>query len=57
MLIVSEAIRHLIVSKADSPTIFRKAVEEGMQPLREDGTRKVVAGITTLEELVRVTQE
>jgi len=57
MLIVSEAIRHLIVNKADSPTIFRKALEEGMQPLRADGTRKVIAGMTTLEELMRVTQE
>jgi general secretion pathway protein E len=57
ILMVSEAIRQLIMKKADSTTIGRKAVEEGMRTLREDGARKVIAGITTLEEVVRVTQE
>jgi general secretion pathway protein E len=45
------------MKKADSTTIGRKAVEEGMRSLREDGARKVIAGITTLEEVVRVTQD
>ena len=57
ILLVSEAIRQLIMKKADSTTIGRKAVEEGMRSLREDGARKVIAGITTLEEVVRVTQD
>ncbi|MBM4331505.1 MAG: type II secretion system protein GspE [Deltaproteobacteria bacterium] len=57
MLIMSEAIRQLIMKKADSATVGRKAVEEGMKTLREDGARKVISGITTLEEVVRVTQE
>jgi type II secretory ATPase GspE/PulE/Tfp pilus assembly ATPase PilB-like protein len=57
MLIVSEAIRHLIMKKADSTSICRKAIEEGMKTLREDGARKVVAGVTTLEEVMRVTRE
>jgi len=57
ILLVSEEIRQLIMKKADSTTIGRKAVEEGMRTLREDGARKVIAGITTLEEVVRVTQE
>ena len=57
MLFVSEAIRHLIMKKADSASICRKAIEEGMKTLREDGARKVVAGVTTLEEVVRVTRE
>ena len=57
MLFVSEAIRHLIMKKADSTSICRKAIEEGMKTLREDGARKVVAGVTTLEEVVRVTRE
>jgi len=56
-LLVSEGIRQLIMKKADSTTIGRKAIEEGMRTLREDGARKVIAGITTLEEVVRVTQE
>jgi general secretion pathway protein E len=57
ILLVSEGIRQLIMKKADSTTIGRKAVEEGMRTLREDGARKVLAGVTTLEEVVRVTQE
>jgi general secretion pathway protein E len=57
ILLVSEGIRQLIMKKADSTTIGRKAIEEGMRTLREDGSRKVIEGITTLEEVVRVTQE
>lgn len=57
MLIMSEAIRQLIMKKSDSATVGRQAVEEGMKTLREDGARKVIDGITTLEEVVRVTQD
>jgi general secretion pathway protein E len=57
ILLVSETIRQLIMKKADSASIGRQAVEEGMKTLREDGARKIVEGITTLEEVVRVTQE
>jgi general secretion pathway protein E len=57
MLTVSEAIRQLIMKKADSTSICRQAVGEGMKTLREDGAQKVMAGVTTLEEVVRVTQE
>jgi len=56
-LSVSETIRQLIMRKADSATIFQKALEEGMKALQDDGAEKVLAGITTLEELIRVTQE
>ena len=56
-LSVSEPIRQLIMRKADSTTIAQKALEEGMKALRDDGAEKVLAGITTLEELIRVTQE
>jgi general secretion pathway protein E len=57
MLIISDSIRPLIMEKADSTTISRQAIREGMRTLREDGARKVMAGLTTLEEVVRVTQE
>ncbi len=57
ILIVSDSIRQLIMRKADSTTIAQKALEEGMKTLREDGARKVLEGITTLEELVRVSQD
>ncbi|MCX5906482.1 MAG: type II secretion system protein GspE, partial [Deltaproteobacteria bacterium] len=57
ILIVSEKIRQLIMKNADSATIVCQAVEEGMRTLRQDGARKVAAGVTTLEEVLRVTQE
>lgn len=57
ILNVSEPIRQLIMRKADSGSIAKQAIKEGMRPLREDGLRKVIAGITTIGEVVRVTQE
>ncbi len=57
ILMVSDSIRHLVMKKADSTTIARRATEEGTKNLREDGARKVLEGITTLEELARVSQE
>jgi general secretion pathway protein E len=57
IMLVSEAIRQLIMRKADSATIARQAREEGMKMLRHDGAEKVLAGVTALEELVRVSQE
>mgnify|MGYP000536629139 CR=1 FL=1 len=57
ILRVSEPIRQLIMKKADAATIARRAAEEGMRSLRREGAEKVLAGITSLEELARVTQE
>ena len=57
ILHISDAIRQLVLSNADASAIRRLALDEGMQPMREDGFRKVLAGITTLEEVVRVTPE
>jgi general secretion pathway protein E len=57
ILIVSDAIRHLILKKDDSTSICRQAFEEGMKTLRDDGAQEVIAGVTTLEEVARVTQE
>jgi general secretion pathway protein E len=57
IMLVSEPIRHLIMRKADSASIARQALEEGMKTLRDDGAEKVLAGVTAVEELVRVTQE
>ena len=49
------AIRRLIVEKSSSHIIRRKAREIGMTTLREDGWDKVSKGITTVEEILRVT--
>ena len=42
--------------KASSEEIRERAVKKGMRLLKEDGWEKVKAGITTLEEVLRVTQ-
>ncbi|MEK7879560.1 MAG: ATPase, T2SS/T4P/T4SS family, partial [candidate division NC10 bacterium] len=54
---VGEEIRGLILRKASSGEIRRRATEQGMLTLREDGWAKAKAGITTTEEIFRVTQE
>jgi len=54
---VGEEIRGLILRKASTGEIRRRAIEQGMLTLREDGWAKAKAGITTAEEILRVTQE
>jgi type IV pilus assembly protein PilB len=57
LLIVNDQIRKLIVDKASSGIIKKKAVETGMKTLRDDGMDKVLKGITTPEEVIKATQE
>ncbi|UCD84269.1 MAG: type II secretion system ATPase GspE [Deltaproteobacteria bacterium] len=57
LLLVDDKIRTLILNNADSNTIKREGVKRGMYTLRMDGSQKVVDGITTIEEVLRVTQE
>ncbi|HRX15387.1 MAG TPA: type II secretion system ATPase GspE [Spirochaetota bacterium] len=54
LLVVSNAIKKLIVSNADAGTIKEQAVKEGMQTLYLDGLSKVIDGTTTIEEVLRV---
>ena len=56
LLIVTESIRPLIMSRAPASTIAHEAIKGGMRTLRQDGWKKVNAGLTTLEEVLRVTQ-
>jgi len=56
LLLLNEALRPLILSRASSTTIAARAMEQGMRTLRVDGWNKVKAGITTIEEVLRVTQ-
>jgi len=51
---VSEAIQGLIVDHATSAEIQRKAIEEGMITMRQDGYLKALNGLTTLDEVNRV---
>jgi type II secretory ATPase GspE/PulE/Tfp pilus assembly ATPase PilB-like protein len=56
LLVVTEALRPLIMNRAPASTLAQKAIEGGMRTLRNDGWVKVKAGRTTIEEVLRVTQ-
>jgi type II secretion system protein E len=57
ILVLSEPVRELILARASSQQIRKKAIDLGMLTLRQDGWQKAVAGITTLDEVIRVTQQ
>jgi type II secretion system protein E len=56
LLLVTEALRPLIMNRAPATTIAARAIEAGMRTLRTDGWNKVKEGTTTIEEVLRVTQ-
>ncbi len=56
LLVMNETIREMILRKESSDKVEAKAVELGMKPMVQDGWEKVFAGITTPEEVRRVTQ-
>jgi type II secretion system protein E len=56
LLLVSEAIRPLIMNRSSSTAIAQRAMDAGMRTLRTDGWNKVKGGETTIEEVLRVTQ-
>ena len=53
---MSDAIRHHIARGADANIIREQAISEGMRTLRQDALEKLAAGLTTPEEVVRVTR-
>ncbi len=57
VLYVSETIKKLITSQASSDDIQKQAVKEGMVTMLEDGFMKAAQGITSIEEILRVTKE
>jgi general secretion pathway protein E len=56
-LVMSDALRRLIMTHAEAGEIHRLAIEEGMHTMYDDGLVKVLQGSTTLEEVLRVTTE
>lgn len=56
LLLVTEELRTPILARSPSSTISQIAIEQGMRLLREDGWDKVKQGLTTVEEVLRVTQ-
>jgi len=57
LLHVTEAVESLIIGRRPSADIRRLAIEQGMHTLRQDGFRNVLNGVTTLEEVMRVTED
>jgi general secretion pathway protein E len=57
LLDIDDAMRHLIVTTADATVLKAEAVRSGMRTLKLDGWSKVLAGTTTPDEVLRVTQE
>jgi general secretion pathway protein E len=57
LMSMNDEVRRLTVTSADSSQLRKSAVETGMVTLREDGFEKVRLGLTTLSEVLRVTQE
>ncbi|MBF0521446.1 MAG: Flp pilus assembly complex ATPase component TadA [Candidatus Omnitrophica bacterium] len=57
LLTVNDAVRSLILKRSSSEEIKRQAQADGMKTLRESGIEKIKMGITTVSEVLRVTQE
>ncbi|MGM0632247.1 MAG: GspE/PulE family protein [Pseudomonadota bacterium] len=56
LLVLSDTVRHEVATRSDANVIRRQARQEGMKTLREDALEKLAAGLTTPEEVVRVTR-
>ena len=57
LFLMDESMRRAIIDGQDANSLHRLAVQGGMLSLYEDGLRKVAAGLTTLDEVARVTQD
>ncbi|MDD5723205.1 MAG: type II secretion system ATPase GspE [Syntrophales bacterium] len=56
MMVLNDHLKKLILKTSDSNQILKEAVRSGMLTLLQDGSRKVLEGITTIEEVFRVTR-
>jgi general secretion pathway protein E/type IV pilus assembly protein PilB len=56
LMVTGDTIRELCVQRVNAAVIRNQALKEGMITLRQDGWRKVLAGVTTVEEVARNTQ-
>ncbi|MCB9633305.1 MAG: Flp pilus assembly complex ATPase component TadA [Sandaracinus sp.] len=57
LMLIDGAVRAEILKQSDSKTIARAAQASGMRVLRDDGARQVLAGVTSVEEVLAATQE
>jgi general secretion pathway protein E len=57
LLVLSDIVRQLILRRATVQEIHRAATAEGMRSMYEDGLRKALLGLTSIEEVLRVTRD
>jgi general secretion pathway protein E len=57
LLVMSDASRQLVLDRAPAKAVLAQAVSEGMRTLFQDGVRKALAGVTTVEEVLRASRE
>ena len=57
LLLMDDSVGPLVLKNADAQTIKRAAIDQGMDSLRDDGARKVISGLTSVEEVLVATQE
>jgi general secretion pathway protein E len=57
LLVMSDTIRSMVMRHVTSGEVRQQAIADGMQTMYENGLSKAVAGITTIEEVLRVTRE
>jgi general secretion pathway protein E len=57
LLVLDETLRAAVLQGRDASTLHNLSIQNGMLTLYDDGLRKVAAGVTSLEELLRVTMD
>ncbi|MFM8591187.1 MAG: type II secretion system protein GspE, partial [Limnohabitans sp.] len=57
LFVLDDKLRRAILDGDDAATLHHKATDSGMQTLYEDGLQKVVDGVTSLDELLNVTED
>jgi len=57
LLVVNDAVESLVINRRSSSEIRQTSVSAGMRTLRDDGWQKVFNGVTTVEEIIRATEE
>ncbi len=57
IMVITDAVRAELMKGSDAATIKKVAMQQGMSSLREDAAQKVLSGLTTIAEVLRVTQE
>jgi type IV pilus assembly protein PilB len=55
IFIIDDEVRHMINKRSSTPLLRQRARELGMRTLREDGVRKILAGLTSAEEVISIT--